>query len=233
MLKTPARPVGLLLTCALLLAGCASTKTLDDARTRADAAEQTFNNFMRDPQMTWLHQNIGRAKAVMITPQFLQAGFIFGGGGGNTVVLARGAGGRGWTGPAFYKMAAGSVGLQAGAESSELVAVVMTDKALASLLSSSFKLGGDVSIAAGPVGAGTGAPINADIVVYARSKGLYGGLNLSGTAVNTDDSANQAFYGRPASPVDILVKHTVTNELGNKLAGAVGQSEAQFATPSH
>jgi lipid-binding SYLF domain-containing protein len=230
MLNTPARPAGLLLACALLLGGCASTKSPDNARATVDAAATTFDNFMRDPQMTWLHQNIGRAKAVLISPQFLQAGFIFGGAGGNAVVVAHGASGHGWTGPAFYKMAAGSVGLQAGAEASEMVTLVMTQKAVDSLLSSSFKLGGDVSIAAGPVGAGTGAQINADMIVYTRTKGLYGGLNLTGTVVSVDEGGNQAFYGQAASPVDILVQHRVSNEQGNALVQKMMHSEAQATT---
>jgi lipid-binding SYLF domain-containing protein len=233
MLKMPARPAGLLFACAcLLLAGCASTKTQEDARSTADAAQKTFTNFMMDPEMSWLKQNIGRAKAVLISPSFLQAGFVVGGAGGNAVVLARGSGGHGWTNPAFYKMAAGSIGLQAGAEKAEMVTLVMTEKALDSLLSSSFKLGADVSIAAGPVGAGTGAQINADMVVYTRTKGLYGGINLSGTAVNTDEGGNTAFYGHAVTPVDILVKHSASNEAGNKLAQAVLSLEG-VAAASH
>jgi lipid-binding SYLF domain-containing protein len=232
MLKTPARPVGLLLTCAyLLLAGCASTKTPDAAHSTVDAAAKTFDDFMRDPQMTWLQQNIGKAKAILISPQVLQAGFVVGGSGGNAVVAARGAGGTGWTGPAFYKIAAGSLGLQVGAQASEMLTLVMTDKALDSLLSSSFKLGGDVSIAAGPVGAGTGAPITTDMVVYTRAKGLYGGLNVNGTSVSTDDKGNEAFYGRPATPVDILVKHSVSNAAGNAFAQSISRAEAGVGKP--
>jgi lipid-binding SYLF domain-containing protein len=140
-----------------------------------------------------------------------------GGSGGPALLIARTSSGAGWTGPAFYRIAAGTVGLQAGAQASEMVALVMTEKGVNSLLSTSFKLGGDVSVAAGPVGAGTGAPINADMVVYTRSKGLYGGLNLDGTVISVDDGRNHAYYGRAATPVDILVTHSVSNPYGRTL----------------
>ncbi len=201
----------------LLLAGCASTGTRDEARASVKAAEETLANFQRDPDMTWLQQNMKKAKAVMVSPNIFQAGFIVGGSGGSGVVLARG-GPNGWSGPAFYKIATANVGLQAGAQSSEMVALIMTEKALNSLLSTSFKLGGDISVAAGPVGAGVGAPITADMVVFTRSKGLYGGLNLDGTVISIDEAGNRSFYGRPATPVDILVKRTVSSPDGMALA---------------
>jgi lipid-binding SYLF domain-containing protein len=217
MLETTVRPAALLVTClGLLLGGCASTGTPDDARATTDASQATLNRFVKDPEMTWLQQNLPRAKAVLISPRILQAGFIVGGSGGNAVLHARTAGGPGWTGPAFYKIGTGSIGLQAGAEAAEMVALVMTEKALNSFLSTDFKLGGDVSVAAGPIGAGTA--INADVVVYVRTKGLYGGLNLSGSVVSIDEAGNRAFYGRDVTPVDILVKHTATNATGNALA---------------
>jgi lipid-binding SYLF domain-containing protein len=206
---------------ALGLAGCSSTPTQDETQTRVDAAKTTLSNFMRDPEMTWFRDNVRRAKAVMVSPQIVQAGFIFGGSGGSAMVIAQNRSGSGWNGPAFYHIASGSLGLQAGAQASEMVALIMTEKALNSLLSTSFKLGGEVSIAVGPVGAGTGAPITADMVVYTRSKGLYGGLNLDGTVITVDENRNRAYYGKTATPVEILVTHSVSNPNGATLAQAV------------
>lgn len=203
---------------ALVLAGCASTPTRDDSQARVDAAQTTLQNFMRDPDMSWFREHVGSAKAVLISPQIVQAGFIVGGAGGPALVIARNRSGTGWNGPAFYRIAAGSIGLQAGAQSSEMVALIMSEKALDSLLSTSFKLGGDVSIAAGPVGAGTGAPVTADMVVYTRSKGLYGGVNLDGTVISVDERRNQAYYGQATTPVDILVTRSVSNPYGASLA---------------
>jgi lipid-binding SYLF domain-containing protein len=227
MLLTKPVPAALFVTCmGLLLGGCSSTKTPEKARAVTDESQTTLDHFVKDPEMSWLRQNLPNAKAILISPQILQAGFIVGGSGGNAVLHARRTASPGWTGPAFYKLASGTVGLQIGAESAEMVALVMSEKALNSFLSSDFKLGGDVSVAAGPVGAGTGAPITADIVVYARAKGLYAGLNLTGSVVKVDDAANQAFYGRPVTPVDILVKHSATNAEGHKLATELARSAA-------
>jgi lipid-binding SYLF domain-containing protein len=227
MLQITTRPAALLATClGLLLAGCASTGTPEDARATADASQATLTRFVQDPEMSWLKQNLPRAKAILISPRILQAGFIVGGSGGNALLHARTTGSPGWTGPAFYKLGAGSIGLQIGAEAAEMVALVMTEKALNSFLSSDFKLGGDVSVAAGPVGAGTGAPITADMVVYVRAKGLYAGLNLSGSVVSIDDKGNASFYGHQVSPVDILVKHTATSAAATTLARDVERATA-------
>lgn len=210
---------------ALGLAACTSQPTRDETQAQVDAAQATLANFVRDPDMTWFREHVGSAKAVLISPQIVQAGFIVGGSGGSAVLISRD--GETWAGPAFYRIAAGSVGLQAGAQTSEMVALIMSEKGVNSLLSTSFRLGGDVSVAAGPVGAGTGAPINADMVVYTRSKGLYGGLNLDGTVISVDDGRNHAYYGRAATPVDILVSHSVSNPHGQSLArvasSAVGE----------
>jgi lipid-binding SYLF domain-containing protein len=225
MLEIKPRPASLLVTClGLLLGACASTNTPDEARATTDAAQATLTRFINDPEMSWLHQNLPRAKAVLISPRILQAGFIIGGSGGNAVLHARATNSPGWTGPAFYKLGTGSIGLQAGAESAEMVALVLTDKALNSFLSNDFKLGGDVSVAAGPVGAGTGAPITADMVVYVRAKGLYGGLNLNGSVVSIDNGANHAFYGREVTPVDILVTHSASNAAGKTLAQDIARA---------
>jgi SH3 domain-containing YSC84-like protein 1 len=201
---------------ALLLGGCSSTPTQQETHTDVDDAEKTLADFMRDPQMTWLQTHIHEARGVMISPHILQAGFVVGGSGGEVMVISRGRTG-GWNGPAFYHMGTGSLGLQIGAQKVEMVALVMSEKALNSLLSTSFKLGGDVSVAAGPIGAGTGAPITSDIITFTRTKGLYGGINLDGTVITLDDARNRAFYGRSTTPVEILIERTVSNPYGDRL----------------
>jgi lipid-binding SYLF domain-containing protein len=167
-------------------------------------------NFLRDPDQTWIQQNLNRARGVLIAPQIVRAGFIVGGSGGRAVLVARD--GRIWAGPAFYDLATASVGFQAGVDVSEAVIVVMTEKGLNSLLSPSFKIGGDASIAVGPVGAGAQSTVAADLVAFTRAKGLYGGVNLDGTVVNTNVTWNDAFYGRTnVLPTDILIRKTVTH----------------------
>jgi SH3 domain-containing YSC84-like protein 1 len=188
-----------------------------------DDADRTFSKFVRDPDMTWIQQNIGHAKGVLIAPQVLKAGFIFGGSGGRAVLVARDAKGR-WSGPAFYALAAASVGFQAGVEASEAVTLVMTEKGMNALLSPSFKLGGDASVAAGPVGAGAKSNIAADFVTFSRSKGVYGGLNLEGTVVNTSDDWNHAYYGKKVQSPDILIRKSVHEKGGNKLLADISSA---------
>jgi SH3 domain-containing YSC84-like protein 1 len=185
-------------------------------------ADATLANFMRDPEMGWLQQNLHRARAVLIAPEIVKAGFIFGGSGGRAVLIAKGDGK--WRGPAFYTMATASVGFQAGIAVSEMVTLVMTEKGMNSMLSANFKLGGDASVAAGPVGAGAKSDIVADFISFTRAKGVYGGLNLDGTLVNLTDDWNAAYFGKKVQPVDILVRGTVSNPQADKLLANVAKA---------
>lgn len=171
-------------------------------------ARKTLSNFIRDPDQTWVHDNIGRARALLIAPRIVKAGFIFGGSGGRALLVARN--GKTWVGPAFYNLATASVGFQAGIEVSEALIVVMTERGLNSLMASTLKVGGDASISAGPVGAGAKSTVNADLVSFTRSKGIYGGLNFDGTVVNTNIDWNDAYYhGKNILPPDILIRGKV------------------------
>ena len=188
------------------------------------ASETTFANFVRDPDMTWFQQNVGRAKAVLIAPEVVKAGFIFGGSGGRAVLVAKDPKSGKWAGPAFYTLATASVGFQAGVAVSEAVTLVMTEKGMNSLLASSFKMGGDASVAAGPVGAGAKSDVVADLVTFSRSKGVYGGLNLDGTVVKTSDDWNDAYYGKKVLPPDILVRMNVQAKGAEKLLADVAKA---------
>jgi SH3 domain-containing YSC84-like protein 1 len=192
-----------------------------DQQKLVTAAEKTLSDFLRDPDMTWLQQNIGRAKAVLIAPEIVKAGFIFGGSGGHALVVGHDAKSGKWMGPAFYTLATASVGFQAGVQVSEDITLVMTDKGMNSLLSTSFKMGGDASVAAGPVGAGAKSDVVADLISFSRSKGVYGGLNLDGTVVKTNDDWNAAYYGKKTLAPDILVRGSVQNKQADKLLADV------------
>ena len=192
-----------------------------DQQVLVNQADTTLSNFMRDPEMKWLQQNIGKARAVLISPEIVKAGFIIGGSGGRAVLVAK-QGGK-WVGPAFYTLATASVGFQAGIAASEMVTLVMTEKGMNSLLASTFKFGGDASVAAGPVGAGAKSDVTADLIAFSRSKGVYGGLNLDGTVVTTNDDWNKAYYGKPVLPPDILVKG-MTAKGGDKLLADVAKA---------
>src|SRR4029077_18148031 len=125
---------------ATTLAGCA-TQAVSPAEPEklVGDAQTTLDNFIRDPDQTWIQDNLSRARALLISPQVVRAGFIFGGSGGRGLLVARD--GRAWTGPAFYNLATASVGFQAGVDVSEVIVVVMTDKGFNSLLSTSVKFG--------------------------------------------------------------------------------------------
>jgi len=184
-----------------------------------DQASTTLSNFMRDPEMKWLQQNIGRAKAVLISPEIVKAGFIVGGSGGRAVLVAKNGGK--WVGPAFYTLATASIGFQAGVAASEMVTLVMTDKGMNSMMASSFKFGGDASVAAGPVGAGAQSNVTADLIAFSRSKGVYGGLNLDGTVVSSNSDWDKAYYGKAVLPPDIVMKNAASNKGADKLLAEV------------
>ena len=181
---------------------------------------------MHDSNYVWLHENIDHAKGVRIFPQVLKGGFIWGGSGGTGVLLVRDERTGNWSEPAFYTVGSVTFGLQIGGEASEVVVLAMTQKAIDSLLSSSVKLGGDVSVALGPVGAGAKAnadipDVRADFISFAKAKGLYAGLNLEGSVVAVRDSLNKAYYGRDVRPGDIILRHEVSNKGAEQLRAAL------------
>ena len=184
----------------------------EDAQGIVDKSRVTLSGFMRDKDYEWLRNNIKNAKGVVIYPQVLKAGFILGGSGGTGVLLARDSKTGEWSNPAFYTLGSVSFGLQIGGEAAEVVLLVMSQKGVDSLLTSKFKLGGDTSIALGPVGAGAKSDVTADFVSFAKSKGLYAGLNLDGSYVDVREGLNKAYYGKDVTPVDILVKKSVSNK---------------------
>ena len=212
------------LTAVALTALAPAAYAQADQQKLVDQSTTTFSNFVRDPDMTWFQQNVGRAKAVLIAPEIVKAGFIFGGSGGRAVLVAKDPKSGKWMGPAFYALATASVGFQAGLSVSETITLVMTEKGMNSLLSPSFKIGGDASIAAGPVGAGAKSDILADLIQFSRSKGVYGGLNLDGTVVNTSDDWNQAYYGKKLLSTDILIRDQQQAPGAEKLIGEIAKA---------
>jgi lipid-binding SYLF domain-containing protein len=195
-----------------------------DQRILVTEAKLTLAGFLSDPNMNWLQRNLGEAKAVLIAPSIARAGFILGGSGGRAVAVARDPATGKWVGPAFYTVATASLGFQAGIAVSEMVTLVMTDKGLNSLMADSFKLGGDASIAAGPVGAGARSDITADLVAFSRAKGVYAGINFDGTIVSTSDEWNKIYYGKSTNAVDILMRKSVQNRQASELLNMVASA---------
>ncbi|MEO8506672.1 MAG: lipid-binding SYLF domain-containing protein [Betaproteobacteria bacterium] len=196
-----------------------------------NSAETTIGNFMRDPDMDWLQRHIGDAKAVLVAPQIVKAGYIFGGSGGRAVLFVRNASGK-WEGPAFYNVGAATVGFQAGISVSETLTLVMTDKGVNSLMAPSIKLGGDASIAAGPVGAGAASDITTDFVAFSRSKGIYGGLNLEGSVIAVNNDWNSAYFGKPVTPTDIVMTGKVRNAEADRIAQELNRVASRVKSSS-
>lgn len=169
-----------------------------------DRSLSVYRGFLADADMGWFRNNVVKARGIFIVPQMLRGGFIVGGSGGQGVLLAQDPASGKWSSPAFYSMGSLSFGLQIGADASEIILLVMTDRGLNAMLSTDLKLGADVAVAAGPVGASAKAQ-TADILAFGRSQGLYGGVSLEGAAISPMDDWNRQYYGKPVQVFDILV----------------------------
>lgn len=198
-----------------------ANETADGAQVVVDNALMTVNDFKADPDLEWFHDNVKNAKGLFVVPGVIRAGLIIGGSSGTGVLLARNKGNGQWSYPAFMTISSASFGLQAGAEKAQVILMIMTAKGMDSMLATSFKMGVDASVAAGPVGVGTKAQ-TADIISYSRSKGLYGGFSLEGAVVKTRDKVNQAYYDKPVTTSDIITKRKVAHPGADKLIKAVG-----------
>lgn len=203
--------------------GPARAQTDAEQQATVNKAVESVNRFAADPDMQWFRNNVDKAKGILIVPVSIKGGFIIGGSGGVGVFLARGEA-NDWSYPAFYQLASVTFGLQAGGDVSEIVMLVMSEKGRNALLTTEFKLGGDVSVAAGPVGAGAKAQ-TADVIAFSRTKGgVFGGLNIEGSVVNPKDDWNGLYYGQPVTPSQILVGRTVSNPNADPLRAAVAEA---------
>lgn len=189
-----------------------------------DKARVALENLRKDPDHPTLNGAVDRAKAVLIIPSLIKAGFILGGEGGSGVLLARNANGE-WSAPAFYTLASGSVGLQIGAQDAEVIFTVMTDKGLRQVLQSQFKLGADASIAVGPKGMGveaaTTAAFGADIYSFSRTKGAFAGGSFEGSFIKAREEWNRAYYSQPYSVEDIVLHNKASNPGADPLRQAL------------
>lgn len=180
-----------------------------------------------------------RARAVMVCPRLFRAGFIFGGEGGDCVLIARDGAGS-WSSPAFYTMGSGSVGFQIGIQDAQVMMMILTDRGLNAVLDSQFKLGGDASVSFAHLGVGiegsTTAAVGADIVTLARSRGLYAGVSLEGSLLRSQSSWNQSYYGRDLAARQIVVAMEAHNPGSDPLRGMLirysQQAQAGAAAPA-
>lgn len=179
-----------------------------------DQANITFKSFMADKNMAWFREHMPKAKGFLIIPELLQGAWFIGGSGGRGVLVVKDQATGSWSQPVFYTLGSLSLGIQFGGEKSEIIMAVFTQKGLDRLYSTSFKFGGDVSIAAGPVGAGAKADVMTDFVSFVRAKGAFAGVSMEGAIVKANDDWNELYYGKKVSPVGI-VKHKLVSNPGS------------------
>jgi SH3 domain-containing YSC84-like protein 1 len=178
----------------------------EDDVTRTQRAAQVFKEVMDTPDRSIPHDLLDKAQCIAIIPGSKKFAFIFGGTYGRGIATCRTS--RGCSAPMFVAIDGGSVGYQIGGSSTDLVMLFMNDRALQSLLSDKFKLGADASVAAGPVGRSTAAAtdlkLDAEILSYSRSRGIFAGVSLDGAVVQADKSGDRALYGAAVDRHQIL-----------------------------
>jgi lipid-binding SYLF domain-containing protein len=180
-----------------------NAKRVAEATKEAQKASDVFTEIMNVPDKAIPQKLLDNAAAIAVFPGVVKAGFIVGGRAGDGVISRRVKGG--WSAPAFFNLAGGSIGLQIGASKTDFVLLFMNEDALNGLLKDKFELGGEGSVAAGPVGRSTSAStdvlLRAQIISYSRSKGLFAGLELKGVAITPDNDDNLAAYGMKANDI--------------------------------
>ncbi|XOF32745.1 MAG: lipid-binding SYLF domain-containing protein [Candidatus Electrothrix sp. YB6] len=171
-------------------------------------SDAVLQSFLAAPNMERFRNNINKASGVFIVPQMLRGKFLIGRSGGAGLLLARDPDTGTWRHPAFYTLDSVSTGLQIGADASEIILLVMTEKGMKAMLSPEFNITGqDVSVAAGSVGDEHSRP-SADILAFTRSmKGIFGGVFLAGAVITPRPQWNKAYYGKPVTVQDILMQH--------------------------
>lgn len=211
------------LVMGLLMVAVPAVQAAEDREQRdlVDQSRMTLSNFLADPNMSWFRGHLKDAKGLFIVPQFLKAALFYGGAGGSGVFVARDGKTGAWSEPAFFTMGAASFGLQLGAQASEVVLLVLTQRGVDSLLLGNFKLGADGSVAVGPVGAGvsgaTTPNLSADLLSFVRAKGLFAGVSLEGAALIARDEWSRAYYGKAVTPTDIVIRREVANPYSKRL----------------
>src|SRR5262245_19774694 len=192
--------VGLMLSTAVFTPAQKNSRTSDAARHASDAA-RTFTEIMNVKDKAIPKELLDTAEAIAVFPDVIKAAFVVGGRRGGQGVISRRVKG-GWSAPGFFNLSGGSFGPQIGAQKTDYVLLIMNPEGLNGLLKDKFELGGEASIAAGPVGreaaASTNPQLDAGILSYSRSKGAFIGAALKGAVITPDNDLNEAIYGKKA-----------------------------------
>jgi lipid-binding SYLF domain-containing protein len=195
-----------------------------DEQAAVDHALGTLQDLRRDKEFGDAREMLRTARAVMIAPRIFKAGFFFGGEGGTALLLVRGA--HGWSDPAFYTIASATFGLQIGAQESEMILFIRSERALEAVMRDRFKVGANAGISVVTLGSNvqgaTTANGGADIVAWSSSSGAYAGLTLDGSLIEPQHKADASYYGRAVTTGDIVLRHSVSNPAATGLRRALG-----------
>jgi SH3 domain-containing YSC84-like protein 1 len=210
------RIVFILMLATLVLstvAGAKETKQMKGIVSQIRRAQIDINSIMATPDKAIPRDLLNKALCIGIIPSEVKFAFIFGGSYGRGLLVCRKNGTGDWGGPAFFTLGGGSFGFQIGGADTSVVFLVMNPAGARRMASSNVKLGADASVAAGPIGREVGAAttqyMNAEILTYSRSRGVFAGISLSGALVKQDLSDDHAVYGPNVMPRDILIRQNV------------------------
>lgn len=197
-----------------------------------DSSRIAVEAMLDSPEFTELPGYLEKAKGVLIFPQLIKGGFIIGAEGGSGVLLVKDGKG-GWSSPAFYTLAAGSIGLQIGGQVSQVIFTIMNEGAVDAILNSQFKLGADASVAVGPIGGGIEASttlnLNLDVYAFSKAAGLYGGGAFEGAAILDRETWNSEYYGQDVSARDIVIDRKVDNPSAKPLKRVLARADPSRA----
>jgi lipid-binding SYLF domain-containing protein len=225
------KTISLLLMSLLSMVGTYAFAGSDREETvdRMQKSVEVLQSIMSTPDKGIPEEVLSGAKCMVVVPNLVKAGFIFGGKHGRGVASCRTP--EGWSAPAFVSVGGGSWGLQIGVEGVDLVMLVMNDKGLQHLLSSKFEMTGEGSVAAGPVGrhtsAGTDILMNTEVLTYSRSKGVFAGLTLEGAVIEQDNDSTRAIYGHHMMFRSILSGKAATPASATAFVKAVSEAGHQ------
>jgi lipid-binding SYLF domain-containing protein len=225
--------LSILLSAALLLNGAvvatASAGSAEDAR--AQNAVRVLTDIQAIPESAIPDKLLDEARAIVVVPDSLKIGLVVGGRRGHGLLSVKSADGT-WSNPSFVSLTGGSIGFQAGVQSSDIVLVFRSDRGLESIVNGKFTLGADASVAAGPIGrnasTATDGELKAEIWSWSRARGLFAGVALDGAVLAIDDAANEAVYGRDSTP-RMIFEGRVSSPVGPVVAFRDALEEATAA----
>lgn len=198
---------------------------------RLNRAGAVFQEVMATPDKGIPQDLLDKSQCIVVVPGLKKAAFVIGGKYGRGFFSCRAKDGKGWTGPAAVRVEGGSFGFQIGGSETDVIMLVMNQRGAERLLSSKFTLGGDASVAAGPVGrtasAETDAYMSAEILTYSRARGLFAGISLQGATLRQDLDSNEALYGKKLTNKDIILGDTPVPSSATEFVGTLTKYSAR------